>query len=330
MAPDSIALHPASQPFDSREIAVDGRHRLYLEQFGNPDGVPAVLLHGGPGSGCQREQAQLFDPAIYRVVLFDQRGAGRSTPRGSLIDNTTWHLVADLEVIRETLGIARWLLVGGSWGSTLALAYAQRFPAPVLGLVLRAIVLGTRAEFQWAFGAGAETFHPQLWSRFTALLPPAERADPIAAYGRRLSDPDPRINLPAARAWHNFERALSVLKPGAVALPERLFDDSATADSSRPNTPYVEWHYLSQDCFLGPDQLLRDAHRLAGIPGIIVQGRYDLLCPPAAASALAERWRAASLRFVADAGHAASEPGIRNGLVAAIAEFGATLEKSLP
>jgi len=329
VAPDSVALHPVSQPFDSREIAVDGRHRLYLEQFGNPRGVPAVFLHGGPGSGCQREQAQLFDPAVFRAVLFDQRGAGRSTPKGALIDNTTWHLVADLELIRATLGVERWLVVGGSWGSTLALAYAQRFPARMLGLVLRAVFLGTRREFEWAFGGAAQTFHPQLWSRFVALLPSAERADPIAAYGRRLVDSDPRAHVPAARAWHNFERALSVLDPGTAALPDSLYDQAAAADDPRPNTPYLEWHYLSHDCFLEPDQLLRDAGRLAGIPGIIVQGRYDLLCPPATATALAERWREASLRIVADAGHAASEPGIRDGLIAAIAEFGRKLGRPL-
>ncbi len=326
MSPDAGSLFPDLGPFDSREIAVDETHVLYLEQFGNPDGVPAEFLHGGPGSGCQRDQARQFDPNRFRVVLFDQRGAGRSKPKRCLSDNTTGHLVADIETIRETLGIERWLVVGGSWGSTLAVAYGEAHPDQVTGMVLRAVFLGTPAEARWAFASAAQTFYPEIWESFVALLPEDERGDPLASYGARLMHPDPRINVPAARVWSDYERALSVLRPGKLTLPDKLYDDKATADTEAPNTPYVEWHYLSHDCFLEGGQLLRDAARLDGIPGIIVQGRYDLLCPPEAASNLAARWGSADLRIVADAGHSALEPGIRAGMVAAVRDLADRVE----
>lgn len=325
MSPDAGSLFPSFDPFDTRVLAVDGTHVLYLEQFGNPSGIPAVFLHGGPGSGCQRDQARQFDPSVYRIVLFDQRGAGRSKPKRCLIDNTTAHLVADIETIRQSLDIERWLVVGGSWGSTLAVAYGEAHPDRLLGMVLRAVFLGTTSEAQWAFVKAAETFRPELWWAFVGLLPEAERATPLAAYGARLMDPDPRIHVPAARVWSEYERALSVLRPANVKLPDSLYDESATDDTNTPNTPFVEWHYISNDCFLEEGQLLRDADRLVGIPGIIVQGRYDLLCPPETAARLASRWTDADLRLVPDAGHSAMEPGIREGMVAAIREFASRL-----
>lgn len=325
MAPYGDSLHRAVEAFDKRKVAVDDRHTLYLEQFGRRDGLPAVFLHGGPGSGCQRAHARLFDPDRYRAVLFDQRGAGLSTPRLCLDDNTTWHLVADLERIRTELGIEKWLVVGGSWGSTLGLAYAETHPDRVLGLVLRAVFLGTPSEARWAFGESAKTFRPDLWRAFVDLLPEAERGDPIASYGARLENPDRRINIPAARAWGAFEQALSELKPTTTKLPDSLYDPKAAKAEQTPRTPYVEWHYISQDCFLEPDQLVRDAERLKDIPGIIVQGRYDLLCPPAAAQKIADAWGNAELRFVSDAGHSASEPNLRMTLVEAIDQMGRRL-----
>lgn len=322
MSPDAGSLFAGAEPFDSRRVAVDATHTLYLEQHGRADGVPALFLHGGPGSGCQRQHARQFDPKRFRAVLFDQRGAGLSTPRLSLQDNTTWHLVADIEHLREVLGIERWMVVGGSWGSTLALAYAETHPERVSGLVLRAVFLGTAEEVRWAFAGAAPTFRPELWRAFVALLPEDERDDPVAAYGRRLEDPDPCIHMPAARAWAAYEQALSEMAPPPPNLPTSLRDERPAKPDSGPRTPYVEWHYVSHDCFLEPDQLVRDAHRLANIPGIIVQGRYDLLCPPQAAARLAAAWPGAELRLIEDAAHSATAPSLRQALVAAISEMG--------
>ena len=321
-------LHRTVEPFDRRRLPVDSRHTLYLEQFGWRDGVPAVFLHGGPGSGCQRAHARQFDPAVFRAVLFDQRGAGLSEPRLCMVDNTTWHLVEDMERIRRALEIERWLVVGGSWGSTLALAYAERYPERVSGLVLRAVFLGTAEEVRWAFRDAARTFRPELWRRFVGLLPEAERGDPVAAYGRRLEHADPAVHVPAARTWGAYEQVLSELRPAAAALPESL--DAGSGHGNAPRTPYVEWHYVSRDCFLSPGQLLGGAGRLAAIPGIVVQGRYDLLCPPRAAAEVAGAWGNADLRIVAEAGHAASEPPLRSALVAAIDEMGRRLARVPP
>ena len=318
-----LPLHPPVEPFDRRRLRVDSRHVLWLEQYGREDGVPAVFLHGGPGSGCQRMHARQFDPAVFRAVLFDQRGAGLSEPRLSLVDNTTPHLVEDMERIRRALAIDRWLVVGGSWGATLALAYAGRYPERVSGLVLRAVFLGTQEEARWAFEGAARTFRPDLWRRFAGLLPEAERADVIAAYGRRLEDPDPAVHVPAARAWGAYEQALSELRPAAAALPVSLDDPGRGATA--PRTPYVEWHYIKNACFLEPGELIAGAARLRAVPGVIVQGRYDLLCPPRAAAAVAGAWGNADLRIVAEAGHAASEAPLRAALVGAIAEMGARL-----
>ena len=314
-------IRPPHEPFDSRRLAVDGLHTLYIEQSGDPDGVPVIMLHGGPGSGCNPDQRAYFDRSLFRAVLFDQRGAGRSTPKREIIGNTTQALVADIERIREALGIPRWMLVGGSWGATLALAYAEAHPERVTGIVLRAVFLGTREEFRWAFEGAAQTFLPELWRSLVALLPENERADPVESLGRRIADPDPHIHGPAAKVWHDYERALSTLKPGSIALPESL--DAAPGEL--PNTPFLEWHYLSHDCFLEPGQLLNEAYVLGGIPGIIVQGRYDLLCPPQAAYDLKAQWPDCELRIVPGAGHSAGEPAIREALVTAVTEMGTRL-----
>lgn len=304
-------------PLTEQMLPVGDGHELYVETIGNPEGVPAVYLHGGPGSGCQPDHRKLFDPAHCRAVLFDQRGCGRSRPRGSRDANTLPHLIADMETIRAALGIERWLVSGGSWGATLALAYAQAHPRRVSGLVLRATFLGTRAEVDAAFLSMLPRFYPGLNDDFLRLLPPEERVQPLDAYWRRILDPDAAIHAPAARAWHDTERILSEhapkrtrLDPAALATPGPL-----------PATPFMEAHYFRNDCFLTPGQLLANADRLRDIPGAIVQGRYDLLCPPSTAHALAAAWPKAEIRIVENAGHSLYDPGIRDAVIAATADL---------
>ncbi len=312
------ALPGDNAPFAVRWLDVGKGHRLYVEEVGTPGGLPALFLHGGPGSGCRPSQRALFDPGRFRAVLFDQRGAGRSKATNRLHANTTAHLLADIERIRAELGIDRWLVVGGSWGATLALAYAERHPERVSGLVLRAVFLGTRAELDWAFVDGPRRLRPDLFAEFLAFLPDEERADPLRAYWRRILDPDPDIHGPAAWAWHDAERVLSETAParsGFAAHP------AGTTDF--PATPFFEAHYFSRDCFLPPGAILAGASRLAGIPGLIVQGRYDLLCPPATSFALAAKWREARVRIVEGAGHAMTEPGIMAAMAESIVAISA-------
>lgn len=296
-------------------LDVGDGHWIYVEEVGRPGGIPAIFLHGGPGSGSQHAHRDLFDPGRYHAILFDQRGAGRSHPYLGTEANTTAHLVRDIETIRTHFGIEKWFVVGGSWGSTLALAYAQSYPHRVAGLVLRAIFLGTRREVEWAFIDGPQTFRPELYDAFVQALPPAERADPLAAYLARLGNPDRRIHAPAARMWYAYERALSELKPPDIALPPRLEEDNG---GRVPPTALIEAHYIRNDFFLKPGELANNAGRLAGIPGVMVQGRYDLLCPPRAACVIASAWPDAKLSIIDAAGHAMSEPGVfdamRDGL----------------
>lgn len=306
-----------SRPFDSRLLEVGDGHSLYLEQSGPPDGRPAVFLHGGPGSGCQAAHRQLFDPGRDRVVLFDQRGAGKSTPRGRLEANTTPHLVADLERIREALNIERWLVVGGSWGSLLGIAYALAHPERVTGLVLRGLFLGSAAEVEWAFVTGPQTLRPELWRAFLAPLPESERDDPLAAYGRRLRGQDRVARRGAARIWHAYEQALSQLQPASTALPGS-FEEAARQGSFEPLSPAFEWHYMCNGFFLGGESLLERAAALGELPGIVVQGRYDLICPPLTARALAARWPACRLRMVEAAGHALTETELQRAVGDAI------------
>lgn len=296
-------------------LDVGDGHRLWVEPRGAPGGIPAVFLHGGPGGGFQPGNFGLFDPARFRTVFFDQRGAGRSLPKGGREANTTAHLIADLEALRGHFGFDQWLVVGGSWGATLALAYAQTHPARVLGLVLRAVFLGTPSELNWAFGTGLRHFHPGLYADFLDVLPEPERADPLPHYYRRILHPDPAIHLPAAHAWHDTERILSEVAPGQTRLTP------SPPDRPRPNSPFVEAHYFQNQCFLPPDALLRGADRLAGIPGVIVQGRYDLLCPPATSHALAERWPGARVVFAEVSGHSLSHPAVHEAVRTAIAGF---------
>jgi proline iminopeptidase len=302
---------PAEQmrPFDARMLDVGDGHWIYVEEVGRPDGTPALFLHGGPGSGSQHLHRRLFDPEIFHAFLFDQRGAGRSHPYLSLAANTTDHLVADIERIREHFGIEKWLVVGGSWGSTLALAYAERFPHRVTGLVLRAIFLGSTAEVQWAFVQGPKIFRPDLYADWISFLPDAERADPLHAYLAHLASADAAIQGPAARLWHDYERALSELAPSQprLSLP-------VSGTGRLPPTPIIEAHYIRNDFFLKPDELLRGAKRLAGIPGAIIQGRYDLLCPPKSAEAIAEAWPGCRLTLMEKAGHAMTEAGVMEAM----------------
>jgi proline iminopeptidase len=301
------------RPYDARMLDVGDGHWIYVEEVGCADGVPALFLHGGPGSGSQHAHRALFDPHRFRALLLDQRGAGRSHPHLSLEANTTLNLVADIERIREHLRIERWFLVGGSWGSTLALAYAERFPQRVMGLVLRAIFLGTREEVTWAFIEGPKIFRPDLYADFLRYLPEPERGDPLAAYLARLADPDPAVKGRAARIWNAYERALSTLIPSRMRL-----EGEPPSEGRLPPTPIVEAHYIRNDFFLQPGQLLRDARLLEGIPGHIVQGRYDLLCPPKNAYALCAAWPDCRLEILEGAGHDMGEPGVAPAMAEAL------------
>ena len=299
------------RPFDALMLSVGDGHWLYVEQCGRRDGIPVVFLHGGPGSGSQHAHRELFDPTRFHAILFDQRGAGRSHPYLDCHANTTAHQIADIERIRAYFGIDRWLVVGGSWGSTLGLAYAEAHPERVAGLVLRAIFLGTDEEITWAFVEGPKRFRPDLYKAFVNELPAHERADPIAAYVARLRHPDPAVHGPAAMVWNAYERALSELVPPSPVLPDRV----AARGSRTPPTPIMEAHYIAHSFFLRPGQLLDEAWRLSGVPGVLVQGRYDLLCPPAAAEQVAAAWGSqCRLRFVERAGHAMTEQGVFEAL----------------
>ncbi|MDD9868501.1 MAG: alpha/beta fold hydrolase [Gammaproteobacteria bacterium] len=289
-----------------------------MKEYGPEEGSPALFLHGGPGSGCRAALCRLFPPGRFRIIAPDQRGAGESTPKGRLEENTTQHLIADLEMIREELGIRRWLVVGGSWGALLAVAYAEACPAAVAGIVVRSLFLGTDEELQWAFVTGPRTFYPELYESFTGLLPECERRAPLSAWYPRILHDDPAIAVPAGFVWHDYERALSELRPSLPAFPQDL---SAMADGTRalPSTPRMEAHYFSNGCFLEPGQLLDNARRLADIPGIIVQSRYDLLCPPQTAHALSRRWTACGVVTVEAAGHSQSEAGVEQAVAQAAA-----------
>jgi proline iminopeptidase len=323
MAPDADAGKSSANrsdpfaPLTSQLLPVGDGHEIYVESVGRTDGIPAVYLHGGPGSGCQPDHRRLFDPERFHAVLFDQRGAGRSRPKGRRVDNTLPLLIADMETIREKFGFARWMIVGGSWGATLALAYAQAHPHRVSGIVLRATFLGTRAELESAFADVLPRFYPDLSGDFLSVLPAEERGQPLDAYWRRVLDADPTVYGPAARAWHDTERILSEHASGRG----RLDPASQNSTHALPATPFMEAHYFRNDCFMKPGQLLAEAEKLAGIPGIIVQGRYDLLCPPATSHALGAAWPESEVRIIEGAGHSLYDPGIRNAVMRAIADI---------
>ena len=307
-------LFPEIAPYRSGRLRLDDTHEIYWEECGNPDGAPVVFLHGGPGSGCSPTHRRYFDPDHYRIVLFDQRGAGRSTPLGELGDNTTQHLVADIERLRDALGIDRWLVFGGSWGSTLALAYAQAHANAVTGLVLRGIFLGRRREIDW-FVAGMARIFPEAWRAFAEHLPAAERGDLLGAYYARLTGDDETARMAAAHAWSRYEGACSTLLPDAEVAA--AFEDDTTA----LGIARIEAHFFVNDCFLGENELLAGLDRIRHLPCAIVQGRYDIVCPIASADELARAWPEATYTIVPDAGHAASEPGTKAALIAATERF---------
>jgi proline iminopeptidase len=301
------SLYPAIEPFSRLRLETSDGHELYVEQCGNPEGKPVVVLHGGPGGGCSPGMRRFFDPSVYRIVLFDQRGCGRSRPHSSLEANTTWDLVADIERIRERLGIDRWILFGGSWGATLALLYAETHPERTAAIVLRGVFLMMRRELDWFYGGGAALFRPQDWARFRDAVPEEERRDLIAAYYRRLTAEDVTKQTRYARIWAGWEASCATLAGGGGPGPDGAY---ARAFSR------IECHYFVHRGWLeADDQILRDVHRLHGIPGHIVQGRYDLICPPLSATLLHEAWPDSQLHMIQDGGHALSEPGIAARLV---------------
>lgn len=304
----SAFLYPPIEPFDQRMLDVGDGHRIYVEQSGHPSGQPVVVLHGGPGGGSSPAMRRYFDPAVYRVILFDQRGCGLSRPHASVTANTTWHLLADIERIRCTLEIDSWIAFGGSWGATLALLYAQAHPDRVAHLVLRGVFLATQAELDWFYGGGAGAFFPDLWANFVHPIPTLERGDLIGAYYRRLFSGDWAGEARHARLWAHWENALaSVDHDGPVG--------EAPPDYARAFAR-LENHYFKHGAFLENDgQILRDRHRIEHIPATIVQGRLDMICPPVSAWKLAQGWAQAQLRIVPAAGHALSEPGITAALI---------------
>lgn len=313
-ASDAPALYPPIEPRRTGRLEVSDGHSLYWEESGRADGAPVVFLHGGPGAGSAPIHRQFFDPAHYRIVIFDQRGAGRSTPAASVVANTTAHLVDDIERLREHLAIQRWVVFGGSWGSTLGLAYAQAFPERVTALVLRGIFLGRPSELDW-FLQGMKVFFPERWREFAEHIPAAERSDLLGAYHRRLMDPDPAVHLPAARRWSSYEGACSTLMPN----PGLVADFSS--DRVALSLARIEAHYFMGRMFLAENALLENIGRVRHIPGVIVQGRYDAVCPPCTAEDLHRAWPEAEYHLVPDAGHSAFEPGIRSRLVATMDAF---------
>lgn len=301
-------LYPPVDPFDQRVIDMGDGHRIYVEQCGNPSGIPVLVLHGGPGGGCSPAMRRYFDPQVYRVVLFDQRGCGRSRPHASVDDNTTWHLISDIEAIRTALGVERFILFGGSWGATLALVYAITHPVRVRHMVLRGVFLSMKSELNWFYGGGAGAFFPELWAKFCDFIPFDERGDLIAAYHSRLFCGDLAQETRAARLWANWENALA-------SVHSNGYSGDSPAEYARAFSR-LESHYFINGGFLDSDGwILDNRHRIAHISADIVQGRFDLICPPLSAYRLAEGWPAAQLRMVNLAGHALSEPGISEALV---------------
>jgi len=316
-----LTLYPDIKPYATHRLAVDPPHELYIEECGNPDGVPVLFVHGGPGAGFSERARCFFDPDVYRIVLFDQRGAGRSTPHADLSNNTTQALVADIEKIRELLGIVSWVVFGGSWGSTLALVYAQTHPSRVLGLILRGIFLCRDEEIQWFYQRGANWVFPDYWQDYIAPIPVAERGDLLTAFYKRLTSNNDIERMTAAKAWSVWEGRTATLRPDKHTVD--FFSDPHVAMS----LARIEAHFFVNKAFITPNQILNDMHKLQGIPGIIVHGRYDLICPLENAWLLHKAWPDSQLNIIRDAGHAAFEAGITDGLIHATREFGARFAK---
>lgn len=309
------SLFPPIKPYVTRLVDVQPPHQLYVEESGNRQGIPVLFVHGGPGSGCESYHRQFFDPAIYRIILFDQRGAGRSTPHASLEHNTTQALIEDMETLRKLLKIEQWLLFGGSWGSTLSLAYAEANPERVSGLILRGIFLCRPQEIAWFYQEGASRIFPDLWQDYLSVIPQNERENLVAAYYKRLTSDVESVRLEAARQWSIWEGRTATL------LTRQSVVDHFSADHTAVSLARIECHYFMHDAFMKPNQLIENAHKLKHIPGIIIHGRYDMVCPIESAWALHKAWPEARLEIVPDAGHAASEPTIASALVKATNEM---------
>jgi proline iminopeptidase len=315
-SPPLRSLYPPIEPFHTGRLRVSALHEVYFEQSGNPHGKPVVFVHGGPGGGSDAKQRRFFDPTAYRIILFDQRGCGRSTPHASVEENTTWHLVDDMEALRNHLGIERWQVFGGSWGSTLALVYAQKHPERVTELVLRGIFLMRPHEVQWFYQYGAHAFFPDAWEDFLSPIPPEERGDLVHAYHRRLMGDDARVRQEAARAWSVWEARTSYLVPNTDMIAH-FHGQAYSLAFAR-----IECHYFVHHAFLRSDtQLLEDVPRIRHIPAVIVQGRYDIPCPVESAWALHKAWPEAELKIIPTAGHSAYEPGNTSALVEATDKF---------
>jgi proline iminopeptidase len=311
-------LYDPIEPYDMGYLKVSDVHQLYYEQCGNPNGKPVVFLHGGPGAGLVPNYRRFFDPEAYRVILFEQRGAGRSIPHASLDDNTTWHLVEDIEKLREHFGVEQWLVFGGSWGSTLSLAYAETHPERVRGLVLRGIFLGRQNEARWFYeeGQGASAIFPERWEEYVRIIPAPERGDMMAAYYRRLKSDDESVRMEAARAWSRWEASALKLIPDPKLIDEFTEPDVALAVAR------IECHYFINNCFFETDNyLIENVDRIRHIPSVIVHGRYDVICPVLNAWDLHRAWPEASFEIIPDAGHSVTEPGICDALVRATDSF---------
>lgn len=304
-------LYPAIKPYVTHSLAVEKPHVLHIEECGNPDGVPVLFVHGGPGSGCETYHRQFFDPEHYRIILFDQRGAGKSTPHAELSDNTTQALVADMEAIREHLGIKQWVLFGGSWGSTLSLVYAETHPQRVLGLILRGIFLCRPREIQWFYQEGASRIFPDYWKDFIKPIPEAERTNILNAYYVRLTGNDEIARMSAAKAWSIWEGRTATLQERKSTIDH--FSDPHVAMS----LARIEAHYFINDAFIKENQILNNIDKIKNIPGTIVQGRYDIICPLESAWELHKAWPTSELFIIPDAGHAASEAGTIDALIRA-------------
>lgn len=302
-------LYPPIKPNEQYQLTVDGLHTLYVEESGSKNGIPVLFVHGGPGAGCTPDDRRYFDPLLYRIILFDQRGCGRSTPYASIENNTTQDLIKDMEKIRQHFGISRWVLFGGSWGSTLSLLYAQKHPERVIAMILRGIFLNREKELKWFYQNGANLVFPEYWEEFILPIPEEEREDMIAAYYKRLTGEDELARMNAAKHWSQWEGQCATLNPCKTVF-ER-FTTSHTALSMA----LLETHYFINRGFLSENQILQNTYKLEGIPGIIVHGRYDMICPFENARALNQSWPASELYAVRDAGHSANEPGIRDALI---------------
>lgn len=313
------ALFPDIRPYQEHNLPVDHLHTLYVEESGSPDGIPVLFVHGGPGAGCSKYDRRFFDPERYRIILFDQRGTGRSTPHAELENNTTAHLVQDIEAIRTRLKVDKWVLFGGSWGSTLSLVYAQTFPERVLGMVLRGIFLCRERDLHWFYQSGADRIFPDYWQDYANQIPPEEQDDFITAYHLRLTGANELAKMSAAKSWSIWEGRCATLRPNNDVV-QRFSDPHLALSLAR-----IEAHYFVNKAFLEPDQIIRNAGNLNGIPGIIIHGRYDIVCPLDNAVALHNAWPDSELHIIRDAGHSSAEPTIADALVKATQEMAAHL-----